>query len=181
MKSRASARWAGFGCLADELAEFSRSLTEDTRQLTAHTEARKGVVEEAREVLSAELPILREQLTRVGSALDNDLAGLDSSLKQLSCAPAQFKHSLQEIAGQIAGVVAAIQSNDITRQQIEHVRHSLTILSSELSRHSAPKVGAGRELSTVHGGLTIQLYQLQSIQRTVGSWTSQIRRLGLEY
>ena len=40
----------------------------------------------------------------------------------------------EETAQQIAGVVAAIQAHDITRQQIEHVQQSLGIDRSENHR-----------------------------------------------
>ena len=50
--------------------------------------------------------------------LGNALAVVDSSLSQLSRTPVQFRTCVEDVAQQIAGVVAAVQSHDITRQQI---------------------------------------------------------------
>ena len=72
---------------------------------------------------------------------------------------------------QIAGVVAAIQSHDITRQQIEHVMEALQLVATRLALPG----GVGEDPALLHAGLTIQSFQLQSVRSTMDNWTSQIR------
>jgi len=165
----------GFQYLARELAEFSKSVTKDTKELARHTDARRVAIEETRRALSAELPRLREELTRIETDLGNALAMVDGGLTQLSGTPIQFKAGVEEISRQVAGVVAAIQAHDITRQQMEHVVDALAQISAKL-------LGAGLSAAAIddgepwaYAGLIIQSYQLRVIKQTVGDWASQIK------
>jgi hypothetical protein len=166
---------AGFQYLARELADFSKLVSKDTQDLANHTNARRAAIEETRRVLSAELPRLREELARIEVDLGSALAMVDSSLTQLSSTPVQFKTCVEDIARQIAGVVAAIQAHDITRQQIEHVQEALTLISERMQGAANSVNEAAREQPWVYAGLTIQIYQLQTIKETVAGWASQIR------
>jgi len=181
---------AGFQYLATELADFSKSLTQDTQELVSRTEGRRSAIQETRLVLSAELPRQRKELARIELDLGKALAVVDSSLTQLSQTPAQFKMCVEDIARQIAGVVAAIQAHDITRQQIEHVEEAFALIAARMraSGNATPGnleranpgpgsagQGSARELPQAYAGLTIQIYQLRTIKETVANWASQIR------
>jgi hypothetical protein len=172
--ARLGAVGAGFQYLASELSNFSKSVTEDTKELASHTDGRRVVIEEIRRVLSAELPRLREELARIEVDLGNALAVVDSSLTQLSSTPAQFRTCVEDIAQQIAGVVAAIQAHDITRQQIEHVQEAFALIAASMRNPENPENGAVPELPRAYAGLTIQIYQLRTIKETVANWASQI-------
>jgi uncharacterized phage infection (PIP) family protein YhgE len=82
---------------------------------------------------------------------------------------------VEEISGQIAGVVAAVQANDITRQQLEHVCTALGLISDEIRDGDGDAPEAGCSLPRISAGLAIQIYQLKSIRATVDDWVSQIR------
>jgi hypothetical protein len=166
---------AGFQYLARELADFSKSVIEDTQELATHMKSRRVVIEETRRVLLAELPRLRTELARIEVDLGKALMEVDSSLAQLSNTPAQFRVSVEDIARQIAGVVAAIQSNDITRQQMEHVQEAFAIISNRMKQAEGQKHLLAVEQPLAYAGLSIQVYQLKSVKGTVNSWTSQIR------
>ena len=176
---------AGFQYLANELADFSKSVTKDTQELTSRTEGRKSAIEETRSVLSAELPRQRQELARIELDLSKALAVVESSLTQLSQTPAQFKLCVEDIARQIAGVVAAIQAHDITRQQIEHVVGAFALIAPRMrgagnagpvnSEQADSEQGNARDLPQAYAGLTIQIYQLRTIKETVVNWASQIR------
>lgn len=170
----------GFHYLANELAEFSKSVTRDTQELARRTAGRKRALEETRSVLSAELPRQREELARIELDLSKALAVVDSSLTQLSQTPARFKLCVEDIARQIAGVVAAIQAHDITRQQIEHVEEAFALIAVRMRGAGNLESGYSeyenaRDLPQAYAGLTIQNYQLRAIRETVASWASQIR------
>jgi len=161
---------SGFQYLAHELAEFSRSVTEDARVLATEADDRRQQVEEARRALGREIPRMHAEFARIEAGLGAALAVADSSFAELSRIPVQFRQCVQEIAGQIAGVVAAIQAQDITRQQIEHVQEGLTLISASFE-DSAPEAAAAHACA----GLNIQIYQLRAIKQTVAGWASQIQ------
>lgn len=125
---------AGFQYLAHELSDFSRSVVEDTQELASQTDARRAVIEETRRVLTADLPRLRQSLSRIEGDLGDALAVVDASLTQLASTPAQFRRHAEEVARQISGVVAAIQSHDINRQMNEHVQEALALICARLCR-----------------------------------------------
>jgi hypothetical protein len=169
---RLGAQGAGFHNLATELARFSKSLTEDTEQLTLQTEERKPAIEATRRALSAELPQLKEEFARIDLKLEEDLAELEAGLTQITALPVQFRTGVEEIAAQVAGVIAAIQSYDITRQQIEHVQEALTSMC--LRMREAGKRGNSQGISVAYAGVTIQISQLRNTRGTVAHWTAQI-------
>ena len=167
-----------FQYLARELADFSKSVIDDTAKLASHTTERRAAIEDTRRVLSAELPRLREDLARIEVDLGNALATVEAGLTQLSTAPVQFRTCVEDIAKQITAVVAAVQAHDITRQQIEHVQDGFTLIAESLRGQSddgSPGHRAAPELPRAYAGLTIQIYQLKTIKETVASWASQIR------
>ncbi|MFY9742804.1 MAG: hypothetical protein WA252_00540 [Candidatus Sulfotelmatobacter sp.] len=159
--------------LTGQLATFSTSLSGDTRELANKTDTRRAAIEQARVVLAAELPRLREKLGRIEIDLGNDLAVLDSNLTELSRSPVQFRTYVEDISRQIAGVVTAVQAHDITRQQMEHVQESCAIVSATLRGYGDLEKDGAIPLAVA--GLTIQIYQLRTIQETVANWASQIR------
>lgn len=166
---------AGFQYLARELAEFSSELVDTTGDLIKHTESRKGGIQKTKGMLSVEIPRLREELAQLERSLCEDLAVLEAGLRRLSETPARFKQSTQDIAGQIAGVVVAVQGHDITRQQIEHVDESLDLIAAKIAPQDSDEAEAVAQPGYAHAGLKIQAYQLRAIKATIEEWTSQIR------
>jgi hypothetical protein len=166
---------AGFQYRARELADFSKSVTKDIQELITYTENRGAAIEETRRLLLAELPNLRQEWTRIEADLGNALAVVDSRLTQLSGTPVHFKTWVEEIARQIAGVVAAIQAHDIARQQIEHVGEALAHISAHMLDDGCSQNGVTAKLPRAYAGLIIQIYQLKGIKETVANWASQIR------
>jgi ElaB/YqjD/DUF883 family membrane-anchored ribosome-binding protein len=165
----------GFQYLACELSDFSKSLTLDTQELAQHTESRQTSIQTTKFVLSADLPRMQEELARIEALVGDDLALLDSSFERFSSTPERFRLSVQEIAGQISGVVAAVQTYDITRQQLQHVQDALAMIAGKLRAEQNSDCGRSEELSRIYAGLGIQSYQLNNIKATLASWTSQIR------
>ena len=165
----------GFEYLARELAGFSKSVTEDTHEISCHRDAHAVAVEETRRVLTSELPRLRKEFARMEEALGEALVAVTCGLEHLSRTPLQFRDCVKDVAREIGGVVTAVQAHDITRQQIEHVQEALAIIAAGISRSGDNEDETAKELGLAHAGLTIQVYQLQSIRETVASWAAQIR------
>jgi chromosome segregation ATPase len=180
----------GFQYLARQLDGFSQSVAQGTKELAAHTDERKAAIDETRRTLAAEMPRMERELTQIEADLEEALESVDSGLTRLSQTPAQFRGCVEEIAGHIAGVVAAIQSYDITRQQVEHVEEGLRLIAAKMDGANGAGSEAGAEmaraelaqtdlsqddLAQVGAGLAIQAYQLRSIRETMSSWVAQIR------
>ena len=164
----------GFQYLAVELADFSTTLTRDTQELTQYTESRRASIQIAKRTLAGELPRMQDELARIDVLVGQDLALLDTSFVRLSNTPERFRLSVEEIARQIAGVVSAVQSYDITRQQLEHVQSALELIAEKLCVEMTPTDESSKELSRVYAGLTIQTFQLKNIKATLANWTQQI-------
>jgi hypothetical protein len=165
----------GFQYLAHELVEFSRFVGADTKELMGHIEERKVAIDDAKRKLSVELPRMRSEFTRIEGDLCTALAVVDSGLTKLASMPLQFRSCMQESAEQITGVVAAVQAQDITRQQLEHVEESLVLVEQMMQGQHADKSASNQPWQQAYAGLTIQTYQLKAVQQTVASWASQIQ------
>jgi DNA repair exonuclease SbcCD ATPase subunit len=165
---------AGFEYLAHELDEFSQSVTKGTRELAGRTDERRAAIVETRRMLAAGLPRIRREFARIEADLEKALLSIDSSQTELAMAPARFRACAEEIASQIAGVVAAVQSHDITRQQLEHVQQSLELIRAQVRGVEEHQHPGPDEPPSIRAGQAIQIYQLRSIRETVGCWITQI-------
>jgi hypothetical protein len=181
-----------FHLLASELAAFSNSVSTQTRDLASHTRNSQRTIAESRRELAVDLPRLRSDMVRMDRDIGKTMEAIDAGLSELAVVPAQFKSCAEQTMQQIAGVVAAIQAHDITRQQLEHVQQSFEIIGSQIAgpQIAESPVGTGDKdiggnanaapdtdgLPIAYAGLTIQMCQLKTIQQTVGNWTSQVRR-----
>lgn len=164
---------SGFEYLARQLDEFSRAVAQDTKELTAHTEERLQAIAETKKHLAAGLPRIQKEFARIESDLERALQVADCSQRELARAPEQFRSAVSEITGQISGVVTAVQGHDITRQQLEHVRDSLTEILRRI-RADEESGEDSRPDSMIDTGLLIQDWQLRSIEQTVSGWLQQI-------
>jgi hypothetical protein len=162
-----------FRLLAQELAAFSRFLSVQTLQLAADTQEREQVVTETWKILSATLPQLRSELVHIEEDIARAEAAIETDLRQQNDVVARFQTGAQQTEQEIAGAVAAIQAHDITRQQIEHVQHALTLIASKIS---GEETAQDHPLGFASAGLTIQGAQLKTIKTTIENWTSQIGR-----
>jgi len=161
------------GLLAQELSTFSKALARQTLELVRDTEKRKQTIVDTRKELSANLPRLRSALSQMEDDIAKTLRIIDAGLSQQASIPEQFRRGAEDTAMQIAGVVAALQTHDITRQQIEHVQQALQLIASRIT--AAPRSWV-EHLPAAYVGLNVQICQLKNIRETVAHWTSQVRR-----
>jgi hypothetical protein len=159
-----------FVVLARELSSFSKAISQQTLELSHRTVSRHKAIEESGRELAATVPRLRADLNRMESGIGEQLQHIGSLLQQLSKIPGQFKTYAQKTADQITAVVAAIQSHDITRQQIEHVDTGIQIIIQEITERSE----RAETWPMVHAGLAVQALQLGNIQAIAANWTAQV-------
>lgn len=166
---------AGFQYLARELDDFSASVTKSTKELSAHTDERKTALEGTKRMLATGLPRIRQEFERIEADLESAMEVAGSSHAELSRAPMQFRCCAEEISSQIGGVVSAVQANDITRQQLEHVQDSLGLIAAGMHGMDVEGTTEAQQPPWIGAGLAIQVCQLKHIQETMGNWVEQIR------
>ncbi len=162
-----------FQLLAQELSTFSKSLSEQTQELAADSDQRSQAISATGAELSEKLPGLRNDVARMKADIENTLGVIDRGLSQQATIPIEFRRSAEETSRQIAGVIAAIQSHDITRQQIEHVQQALQLIASRVVAADDPD---SVTIAAVYAGLKLQLCQLQNIKDSMSNWTGQMRQ-----
>ncbi len=162
-----------FQLLAQELSTFSKSLSEQTQELAADSDQRSQAISATGAELSEKLPGLRNDVARMKADIENTLGVIDRGLSQQATIPIEFRRSAEETSRQIAEVIAAIQSHDITRQQIEHVQQSLQLIASRVVAADDPD---SVTIAAVYAGLKLQLCQLQNIKDSMSNWTGQMRQ-----
>ena len=165
---------SGFRYLAQELEDFSESVARSIAELTRRTNARRVTMEGMRRTLAAALPCLRAESTRLEERKATALAAVDATLQHFSALPSRFRESAEEIGGQIDGVVSAVQAQDITRQQTQHVRDALRMLADRWSADAGSESGPASR-AEARAGLLIQSCQLASIRETGSAWIARIQ------
>jgi hypothetical protein len=163
---------ANFQLLAQELSTFSKSLSEQTVELANDAGKHSRTIVQTRAELGAKLPELRDEVARMESDIEKTLRVIDRKQQQQATIPIQFQSSVEETSRQIAGVIAAIQAYDITRQQIEHVQQALQLIAARVAACAHLE---GDEVVAVHAGLKLQICQLGNVKESVASWTAQIQ------
>lgn len=165
---------AGFVYLARELESFAQSVTSSTRTLADRVVERETTIQSARDALAREIPRICLELSRVEENLAAVFAELERGLSRLAASPQRFEAGVREIAAQINGVVSAVQTQDITRQQIVHVSASLRTIAEQIRAAGASPAESEVAWPRILAGLSIQAAQLRSVRQTAEGWLSQI-------
>lgn len=160
----------GFAYLAGELGLASEAISAGAREIVDGARVHQRLVQAAEHNLAASLPRLHREFQKVEDELQKMLGGVKSAVSQLSTYPAEFKVSADSAAERIAGVVSAIQSHDITRQQAEHVKSALAGILKMIREADGMHTGSEIELR-----LRVQAFQLENAKSAMESWSSQIR------
>ena len=134
-------------------------------ELANQTENRKQAMGQTRRDLGNELPQLRnENDSNGGRCRENPASDRRWAWANWSRIPEQFRVcTAANTSEQISGVVAAIQSHDITRQQLEHIQESASDV--------LPGIDKPNGLPVSYAGLSMQIHQLKTIKKTLANWT----------
>lgn len=158
-----------FQYLAGQLRSFAETVAQSSTELDGHANGRRSAIQESQRRLAAALPRIRSEFERTQMTFEQALLDVRLSVEELCACPARFHGCVESVASEVAGVVSAIQSHDITRQQTEHVGAALESLSQAFQRD-----GPALELPKVAVGLTIQILQMKNIQVAIKAWATQI-------
>ncbi len=158
-----------FQILSRDLRSFAETVADSSMDLASQTSARRTAIKESQRRLTAALPRMRGEFERIDATFATTFSEVTAAVEELSACHSHFHACLATVASQIAGVVCAIQSHDVTRQQAEHVRDVLDTFST-----SEPDRDALLELPEAAVGLTIQIFQLRNIKEAMQAWAAQI-------
>lgn len=167
---------AGFVYLARELESFAQAVTESTAELAERVLERRTAIESARRDFAGEIPHICMELARAAENASSIFSELEQGLTGLAAAPQRFEAAVQEISGRINGVVAAVQTQDITRQQVAHVSSAAKQIAGMIADAEGSAAGREGEWERIQAGLTIQAAQLRSVQQTAEGWLAQMGR-----
>lgn len=166
--------WGGnFQILAGELRTFSNSVSTQTLKEKEQTELLRQTIADTARKMEADLPRLQNEVSKAEKDVESTLRVTESALDLMATAPLDFKACVEATSSQIGGLVAAIMSHDITRQQIEHVGQALLLIETGFAQQGW---NDETRMATAYAGLMIQAGQLRNAGATVASWVSQIDR-----
>ncbi|MCP4350054.1 MAG: hypothetical protein GY795_31630 [Desulfobacterales bacterium] len=165
--------------LAQRVLDISRNIYDDSRSARARQ-------------LSAQSKILKglDELSRLNEVAEKTVQNTVEEIRNimklsLNALERTSIHS-KEISRQVSEIVVAIQFHDITRQQIEHIVHTLRewadILSRQKSSHFSIKpgktfrTGKAKTLGSAHAILRLQAVQLtQVIEEIVAAYRKSVQ------
>ena len=130
--ARLGAEGRRFGYMARELDEFSAMVSSGADEVRAEAAHRRASLIDRRQILNLSLQRRREHFSNIESELGEAIATMETALAQLMHIPSDFQECVAVIAADISSVVEAVQMQDATRQQTEHVLGALTRLSEEI-------------------------------------------------
>ncbi|SEG36697.1 hypothetical protein SAMN05421819_2710 [Bryocella elongata] len=159
----------GFTYMSGELEQASYRISQGVdvlqemiRARHASTPARKLRVDESRAQA-------RKNLALIESGRELALDRADRALNDFERLPLSLDECVQEASTNIARVTSAVQMQDLTRQQTEHVEAVLqAVMGAPGSSNLHP--------THVAAVLRVQLEQMENIRRTTSNWFEEIEQ-----
>ncbi len=160
-----------FEYMAHELDEFSEMVLFGAAEVQTETERRRATLTERRSSLNLALQRRTEHFNIIEAQLSDSIATMDTALVDFARITTDFQQCIALISCNIAKVVEAIQMQDITRQQTEHVRDMLIRTSSELETRDAR-----RHEARLNAILKVQAFQVRNACRSTKEWINQVHQ-----
>lgn len=160
-----------FEYMAHELDEFSEMVLFGAAEVQTETERRRATLTERRSSLNLALQRRTEHFNIIEAKLSDSIATMDTALVDFARITTDFQQCIALISCNIAKVVEAIQMQDITRQQTEHVRDMLIRTSSELETRDAR-----RHEARLNAILKVQAFQVRNACRSTKEWINQVHQ-----
>lgn len=162
-----------FGYMARELDEFSAMGSSGAEEVRSEAAMRRASLINRRRKFNLSLQRTREHFSKIESEMSGAIAVMESALAQLVRIPNDFQECVAVIAADISSVVEAVQLQDVTRQQTEHVRNALVRLSRESSDCDGQVSGFDARSPSI---LKVQALQIESARASTEGWILRINR-----
>jgi hypothetical protein len=171
--SRLGAEGCRFGYMARELDRFSAMVSSGADEVRTEAAQRRASLIDRRQKLNLSLQGRCEHFRNIESELGEAIAAMETALAQLVHIPSDFQECVAVIAADISSVVEAVQMQDATRQQTEHVLEALIRVSEEIGSCGPQGDGVDARCSAILG---VQGLQIESARTTTEGWILKINR-----
>ncbi len=162
-----------FEYMSRELDEFSAMVSSGTDEVRTEAGQRRTTLIDRRRKFNLTLQRRREHFQGIEMELGEAIATMDSALEELARIPADFRECVAMIAANISKVVEAVQMQDVTRQQTEHVRDALFRVSADIFNCEARSCKDQERRSVT---LRIQALQVESVRNSTREWIAQVNQ-----
>lgn len=162
-----------FGYMARELDEFSVMGSAGAEEVRSEATERRASLINRRHKFNLSLQRTREHFGKIESEMSGAIAAMESALAQVAHIPTDFQACVAVIAADISRVVEAVQLQDVTRQQTEHVRDALICVSGGIADCDAQCSGLDARSSLI---LKVQALQIESARASMEGWIFKINR-----
>ena len=157
---------SGFIFLSDQISNFSGALSKYAFDFETEVKQVLANIEEAETSVAARLKIQRKESDQISQQIMGALDIVDMASAQMTRLSEQIDHFSERVLREVGEIVSALQFQDITRQQVEHVQAALAEPGNSLNGKTLKKCSS-RELSAVYGNLAVQLSQLRNVRSEI--------------
>jgi hypothetical protein len=171
--ARLGASGRRFEYMARELDEFSAMVSSGTGEVRTEAGQRRTTLIDRHRKFNLTLQRRREHFQSIELELGEAIATMDSALVELARIPADFRECVAMIAANVSRVVEAVQMQDVTRQQTEHVCDALTRLSGGNFNCEARSCKDQERRTMI---LRIQALQVESVRNSTREWIAQVNQ-----
>lgn len=161
----------GFECMVRELDEFSTTIRSGSEGVQQQIEQRRQAMAQRQQRLRVSLGRMRQRFDANEAELSEAIAGVNQAVAELVRIPSDYRSSLSEIGDRVGRVVAAVQTEDMTRQQTEHVRDALGSLAEGLVGGVEPTPEEDARMAAL---LDIQQLQMEMARKATEEWIAQV-------
>ncbi|MDQ7838176.1 MAG: methyl-accepting chemotaxis protein [Thermodesulfobacteriota bacterium] len=157
---------SGFIFLSDQISNFSGALSKYASDFETEVKQVLANIEEAETSVAARLKIQSKESDRISQQIMGALDIVDMASAQMTRLSEQIDHFSERVLREVGEIVSALQFQDITRQQVEHVQAALAEPGNSLNGKILKKCSS-KELSVVYGNLAVQLSQLRNVRSEI--------------
>jgi hypothetical protein len=162
-----------FEYMARELDSFSGMVSSGAAEVRTQAAHRCANLIDRRRKFDLSLQRRREHFWNVESEMGEAITAMETALAQLARLPSDFQNCVAAIAADISGVVEAVQLQDVTRQQTEHVRDALIRVRGVIENCGEPVTGLDARSFLI---LKVQAKQIESAHASSEGWILKINR-----
>lgn len=160
----------GLEYMTRELDDFAAMVISGAQTVRSQTEERCAGLDDRRRAFEDSANRLRCHLDQMDAELNELIAEMNCAAAEQARIPTEFRASVAAIAEKISHVVSAVQVEDITRQQADHVCEALAAMLDEGRWSASSPMDRARRVAT----LQVQAAQMLNVACTTERWNNDI-------
>ncbi|WP_348263379.1 hypothetical protein P8935_02220 [Telmatobacter sp. DSM 110680] len=171
------ARLAGTGkrfeYMARELDQFSAMVLSGVAEVQSQAGRRRETLIERRRKLALALQHRTAYFNSIDAELSAAIVTMEAALLDFARIPADFQRCVALVAANISQIVEAVQVQDITRQQTEHVREVLSRAADGLESCDQQEDPHSARRNAI---LKVQVFQMKSASASTREWIDEVNQ-----